>query len=140
MTAEAGDEPTCGKGLAAHSALPAAMGELIDASAENLDAHLTALDPNDPQSRPEHDAYVALVAEHRRIAAQLAATADRMASYRALPMANHDPAAMAAPRVGTAFERLVRSEESLIAQLRNALEMHRSMLGEGGPDSDATRA
>lgn len=46
----------CGEGLAHHAALPARLAELRSAVAENLEAHLTALDPNDSQSQPEHQA------------------------------------------------------------------------------------
>ena len=38
------DEPTCGKGLAEHSALPAKIGAVIGAIGEVLEFHMTALD------------------------------------------------------------------------------------------------
>jgi hypothetical protein len=42
------DAPTtCGQGLAGHSALPTAFGALLDAVAENLEAHTTSLDRTD---------------------------------------------------------------------------------------------
>jgi hypothetical protein len=51
------DEPTCGKGLAENASLPAKIRELIDALAENLDLHLTALDLRDENSKKEDDVY-----------------------------------------------------------------------------------
>lgn len=51
------EQPTCGKGLAENSVLPAKLGELISAIAENLEAHMQALDRTDQNSRREYDAY-----------------------------------------------------------------------------------
>ena len=36
------DQPTCGKGLAENSILPAKLSELIAAMVENLEAHMKA--------------------------------------------------------------------------------------------------
>jgi len=38
------EHETCGKGLAAHSSLPAKLGDLTDAVADVLEIHTTALD------------------------------------------------------------------------------------------------
>jgi hypothetical protein len=122
------DQPTCGKGLAEHSALPAKLATLIGALAENLELHLGALDQRDPRSRAEHDAYVELAKEHRAIASQLAASAQRMAGYRDLPMGAHDARALADPRLVDAFERFVAAEEEVMAYLEGALVGERAML------------
>jgi hypothetical protein len=45
------EPPTCGKGLAENSALPALMGKLLAAMVENLEAHMKALDLTDQNSR-----------------------------------------------------------------------------------------
>jgi hypothetical protein len=49
------ERPTCGKGLAQNSVLPAKLGEWAAAMAENLDIHMRALDAEDPNSKPEYD-------------------------------------------------------------------------------------
>jgi hypothetical protein len=124
------DQPTCGKGLAESSALPAKLAELVDAVAEILDVHMEALDLSDAKSRKERDAYRGLVSEHRKIAAELQATARRMAGYRDLPMGRHDPASMAAPRPAEVFATFVEIEDELVTLLRKRLESDRAMLRE----------
>jgi hypothetical protein len=126
------DQPTCGKGLAQHSALPAKLGALTASVAELLDVHMKALDLTDRDSKTEHAAYAALAKEHRRIATRLEATAKRMAGYRDLPMGRHDPKAMSSPRAIKAFERFVKLEHELVALLQGRLEQDRKMLIEMG--------
>ena len=101
------EQPTCGKGLAENSALPAKIGELISAMAENLSVHMKALDLTDQNSRMEYDAYEELTKELHQIADRLQATATQMAGYRDLPMGRHHEKAMMHPRVGDAFEKFV---------------------------------
>lgn len=123
------DQPTCGKGLAEHSALPAKLGELVDALAENLELHQNTLVLTDEHARAEYRAYVRLATQHRSIAAQLRAAAEEMAGYRDLPMGAHDERAFADPRIADAFATFVRREEELLALLQHALERDRAMLG-----------
>src|SRR6186713_2007344 len=108
---------TCGEGLAHHAALPEKMADLIAAVADTLDAHLEALDERDPQSKPEHDAYGTLVSEHRVLETALRRLSDRMAGYRGLPMANHDPKMMAGARARSAFRAVVNQERALAGLL-----------------------
>jgi hypothetical protein len=122
------DEPTCGKGLAEHAAVPAKLAELIAALAENLELHQKTLDLSDENSRKEHDAYVRLAQEYRRIALQLQATAARMAGYRDLPMGMHDQRMMAAPEIRDAFTRLVRVEQELLILLQSGVSRDQEML------------
>jgi hypothetical protein len=126
------DQPTCGQGLAEHSALPAKVAELEDALAENLETHQKTLDLSDGNSRKELDAYVRLAREHRGIAAQLRETARHMAGYRDLPMARHDERAFADPTLLEAFEKFVKVEEELLALLQAAVERDRQMLAAFG--------
>lgn len=126
------DAPTCGKGLAEHSALPAKLAELIAALAENLEVHQGTLDLGDERSRRELDAYVKLAREHRSIAEQLRDVARHMASYRDLPMGRHDERALADPKGGEAFATFVRVERELLAQLQAAVERDEAMLGAMG--------
>ncbi|HEX5759532.1 MAG TPA: hypothetical protein VF121_10085 [Thermoanaerobaculia bacterium] len=100
------EHPTCGEGLAEHSALPAKLGELIAAMAENLEVHMQALDSKDPDARREH----------------------RMAGYRDLPMGRHDEKAMAGPEVLAAFETFVRAKQELLELLRKSAEQDQRML------------
>lgn len=127
-----GDEPTCGKGLAEHSALPAKLGELTASVAEILEIHTNALVLSDERSRQERDAYLELAKQHRETATQLQATARQMAGYRDLPMGQHDEKAMADPKALAAFEKFVRLEEELLALLQKRLEQDRQMLTEMG--------
>jgi hypothetical protein len=122
------DQPTCGKGLAEHSSLPAAFGEVVDAVAENLEAHLGTLDLTDERSRNEQEVYQELAKEHRAIAAQLRATAEAMAGYRNLPMGRHDEQALASPRIVDAFVSLVRTERELLTLLGDRVAQHEQML------------
>jgi hypothetical protein len=78
---------TCGQGLAERSALPAKLGALSAAMADNLEKHQRTLDLTDNNARAEHEAYEAVASALRKAAALLQATADRMVGYRELPMA-----------------------------------------------------
>jgi hypothetical protein len=121
------DEPTCGKGLAEHSALPARMGELADALAAVLERHQAALDLNDERAREELRAYVNLAVRFRAIAADLRTTAERMAGYRDLPMGRHDEQAMAAPEALDVFVAFVDREQALLALLETSVERDQGM-------------
>jgi hypothetical protein len=121
-------QPTCGQGLAEHAALPARLADLCGAIAENLEIHLTALDPKDKGSRPEFDAYVALALQHRELESRLHALALQMEGYRDLPMAAHDTAVMTSPKAAQALEQLVIQEEAMAAMLRDRVEQYRAML------------
>lgn len=119
---------TCGKGLAENSALPAKLGELISAMAENLEAHRKALDLTDQNSRAEYEAYEKLLKELRQIAAQLSVTASEMAGYHDLPMGRHDEQAMTHPRVREAFENFVRHKQELLELLEQTEERDHKLL------------
>ena len=125
---DAYDAPTCGQGLAEHSALPAKLGELTAAVADVLEQHMTALDMSDERSRKEHAAYRKLVTEHRPTAASLRAIADAMAGYRSLPMGRHNAAAMMNPTTVRVFEKLVRIEEEASALLGERVSRDHAML------------
>jgi hypothetical protein len=126
------DEPTCGLGLAEHSALPAKLAELTAGVAETLEVHMRALDLRDPDARAEHDAYQKLVAAHRELAARLQATSEEMAGYRNLSMGRHDMAVMTSPDAADAFERYVEAERQLLALLQHSVERDQAMLLEMG--------
>jgi hypothetical protein len=121
------DGPTCGQGLAEHSALPGKLAEVVAALAANLYEHLPALDGEDDAARAEQHAYESLISKFRSIAADLEAAAADMAGYRDLPMGRHDMHAMARPEVGEAFAGFVRAEEELAALLADGLERDRAM-------------
>lgn len=120
---------TCGKGLAEHAAIPAKLGELITALADNLELHMPALVLSDPNAKLEHEAYAKLAAEHRAIAERLTAVAAHMAGYRNLPMGAHDMAVMQAPERMEAFGSYVKAERELIATLQKALARDQELLG-----------
>ncbi len=122
------DPMTCGRGLAEHSVIPAKLGELIAALAENLELHVPALVMTDPNAKLEHEAYVKLAAEHRAIAERLTAVAAHMAGYRNLPMGAHDMAVMQEPSRNEAFGRYVKIERELIGLLQKALVRDQELL------------
>jgi hypothetical protein len=119
---------TCGQGLAEHSSLPAKLGELTAAVAENLELHMKALDLNDENAKREHDAYQKLVLEHRQTASELHATAEEMVGYRDLPMGRHDGMAMSDPLLLRAFERFVSLEQELLWLLQERIARDQKML------------
>ena len=122
------NERTCGRGLAEHAVVPAKAAEVIAALALNLEAHLKTLDLSDPSSRREHDAYRTLAAEYAEIASRLAATAQRMAGYRDLPMGRHDAATLASPSLFRTFEELVALERELLDRLGKRFKRDRDLL------------
>lgn len=124
------DEPTCGKGLAMNSWLPAKLSELAVAMAEVLEHHTAALNTKDENGKSEYDAYSGLVTKYREIAARLDETARHMAGYRNLPKADHDPKAMADPKNLQAFESLVARKQELLDLLQKTVEEDRNMLAE----------
>jgi hypothetical protein len=124
----ASDQQTCGKGLAENSVLPAKLGELISAMAENLEAHRKALDLSDEDSMTENEAYEKLVRDLRQIAAPLSVTASEMAGYRDLPMGRHNQEAMTHPRVGDAFQKFVQHKRELLELLEQTEERDNQLL------------
>jgi hypothetical protein len=130
MDMDAQDQPTCGKGLAQQSELPAKLGELIASLAENLEVHMRTLDLKDQHTRQELDAYVKLASQHREIAALLTAVAGEMAGYRDLPMARHDMKAMTDPSILEAFQKFAKIEQELLALFQKRVEQNQKMLVE----------
>ena len=124
------DEWTCGKGLAANATLPASLGELIASTARVLEVHMKALDPADANARRELDAYRDVATAHRRIANELATLAERMESYRTLPMAPHDMAAMSSAAPRHAFAGFIAHEEKVLALLQSRLDSDKAMLAD----------
>ena len=122
------DQATCGKGLAQNAALSAKLAEIVGAVAENLSAHMTALDPANPGARPERDAYASLLTRHRAIAEELRALSHQMAGYRDLPMAPYDPEVMRGSSLRDPFERLVEIEKELRAYLDERIGREDEML------------
>ena len=134
------DLPTCGRGLAENSVVPARIAELILALAENLEAHLPTLDLTDPKAQVEQEAYQSLAAAYRQIALQLRATAEQMAGSRTLPMAQHDPKALLDPRILVAFERFVALEKEIRDLLQTTTERDDQMLAHMRGTQAAARA
>ncbi len=119
---------TCGAGLAAHAVLPAKLGELVAAVADNLEAHLRSLDPADDETRAERDAYLSIAGQHRGIAERLAAVAREMAAQGDLPMGRHDEALLGAPEAVDAFRRYLDRERELAALLQGLIEVDQRLL------------
>jgi hypothetical protein len=122
------DSPSCGKGLAEHSLLPAKLGEITASVAEVLEAHTLALDLGDPNAKQEYAAYLELVKEHRRLAQELNGLAERMSKYRDLPIARHNEEVMLSTASLAAFERFVKLERELSELLEHRLTEDQKML------------
>src|SRR4029450_10677874 len=112
------EEQTCGKGLAQHSALTTSLGELVASTARVLEVHIKALDLTDENAKREYEAYRELAGAHRRIAGELADTANRMAGYRTLPMGRHDMTVMMSAPPRHAFAGVAKQAEALLALLQ----------------------
>jgi hypothetical protein len=56
------------------------------------------------------------------------ATANEMAGYRELPMADHDAKVMSDPKVAKAFEKFVKLEQELSVLLQDRVEQDHKML------------
>ena len=122
------EQPTCGKGLAENSVLPARLGHLIAAMAENLAVHMKALDLTDPNSQAEYSAYENLVQKLRQMAVELQWTANEMSGHRDLPMGRHDQTAMAQPEVRNAFEKFIAHKQELLTLLQQTAERDNQLL------------
>jgi hypothetical protein len=122
------EQPTCSRGLAENSALPARIGQLIAAMAENLEVHIKALDLTDPFSRAEYNAYEKLVKDLQESAVELQRTADEMVGYRDLAMRRHEQNAMTHPMVRQAFEKFVEHKQELLSLLKHATERDQQLL------------
>jgi hypothetical protein len=125
---QTGTEPTCGKGLAENSVLPSQVGKLIAAMAENLEAHMKALDLTDENSAAEFAAYDKLIKELKQAALELHVTANQMAGYRDLPMGRHAERDMMHPRVGEAFERFLSEKQALLSLLQETTQRDAAIL------------
>ena len=114
--------------------MPARLAEVTEAMANNLQAHMQALELDDEPARQEHAVYLRLAEEQRQAAARLRAVAAEMAAARDLPMGRHDEQTMSSPEVGDAFQRFVEAKQELLALLQRMVEDDRRMLAEtGGP-------
>lgn len=122
------EQPTCGKGLAENSVLPARLGHVVTAMAENLKVHMQALDQTDQNSRTEYDVYDRLVNELVQAAVHLHAAANQMAGSRDLPMGRHDEKAMTHPGVGETFEKFVRHKQELLELLEKTAARDNQLL------------
>jgi uncharacterized protein YndB with AHSA1/START domain len=130
----------CGRGLAERSAVPAELGALSAAMAENLERHQRTLDLTDDNARVERDAYEVVASALRNAAAQLQTAADRMVGYRGLPTARHDLDAMSSPAIRDAFARLIERERDLSALLNTVIQEDRARLGSRSAGADPSGA
>ena len=119
---------TCGQGLAERSVLPARLGALAAAMADNLEKHQRTLDLTDDSANAERDAYDAVARSLRSAATDLQAAADRMASSRDLPMPRHDTSKMTSAEILDAFATFIERELDLSVLLNTLIQRDREML------------
>jgi hypothetical protein len=123
------EQQTCGKGLAARSALPSKVADLMNGMAEILGFHQKSIDSSDANGRAELATYVRLEGHFRTLAKLLRSTGDEMATARDLPMARHDVALLGSPENRAIFERFIRMEGELLALLQSSVEQDNVILG-----------
>jgi hypothetical protein len=107
------DEPTCGRGLAQNTVVPAALAAVAAGMAQNLEVHVRALDPGDAAAAQEQGVYERVAHSLRSAAADLQAAATEMAAAVDLPMGAHDIAAITTTDTLGAFEGYVAAEDDL---------------------------
>ena len=127
------EQPTCGKGLAERAALPAALSQLTAAMADILEFHERSIDTTDEHGRKERQAYEVLNAQFRTISHLLRSTADAMASYRTLPMAQHDIAVLASRQNAKIFAEFVDEERRTAELMRTSIERDEKILAQMQP-------
>ena len=119
---DANQQWTCGMGLARGSEMPARMAGLLAVMARNLELHMRSLDGNDPIANEELIAYERLTSRMRDVSGYFEALAGEMASYRELPMAPHDDAALNTPQVHEAFQALIAQEHEFAGSLNASVD------------------
>jgi hypothetical protein len=121
------EQPTCGKGLAAHAALPEKLGALLAAMAELLENHTRSLPLEDANALLEREAYDRLSKDQHVVAASLKALAAAMRSYHGLPIASHDESTLTDQRSLHVFDSFIRAEEGVLVLLQRSVDEHRVM-------------
>jgi len=124
------EKRTCGEEMAEESSLPAKLAVLTECVANNLEAHMKALNLQDEHARRENAAYHTLRTAHQEIADRLRATSDDMVRYQDLPMSQHDADALAAPEVSDAFDKFVAAEQDLLVLLQSRVAQDQAALVE----------
>jgi hypothetical protein len=127
------EESTCGQGLAQTALLPQLVGDLMNAVADNLIAHLPMLVAGDENSQHERRVYEHLAGRHRDAAAMLQAISTEMATHRDMPIGQHDYEAMSQGDVVDALESMIGAEAQLVDRLEQHLAEHRAMVDAMGP-------
>lgn len=123
------EQQTCGKGLAARSALPSKLADLMNAMADILGFHQRSIDSADAAGRSEVATYVRLEGHLRTIASLLRSTGNEMAGARDLSMARHDVALLGSPDNAAIFEHFIGVERELLTLLQTSIEQDRVTLG-----------
>lgn len=126
------EQPTCGQGLATHALVPQLFAAYLDATADNLIAHLPMLVAGGADTQHERSAYEHLSRSHREAAEMLDAIATEMKEHHDMRMGQHDVEATSHENVTKALESMVRAEAQLVSQLEVQLADHRAMLDEMG--------
>jgi hypothetical protein len=112
------EESTCGQGLAQTALVPQLIGDLMNAVADNLIAHLPMLVADDETSQHERRVYEHLAGRHRDAAAMLQAIATEMATHRDMRMGQHDFEAMSRGDLVAALESMISSDSRTYAVQR----------------------
>ncbi len=107
------EQPSCGRGLAQSTVVPAALAAVASGLAQSLEIHLRALDPGDAAAAQEQEVYERIARSLRSAAADLQDAAAEMASAVDLPMGAHNMDALTTTDVLDAFEGYVTAEDEL---------------------------
>jgi hypothetical protein len=119
---------TCGKGIAGNAVLPDRVAALLQAMALIYENHMRALHPAEANGKLEIDAYTRLQRDFHAAAHQVSALAGAMRSYRDLPMADHDMAALTDASSIGAMREMIDAQEQLGTLLTQRASEFRKML------------
>jgi uncharacterized protein YndB with AHSA1/START domain len=121
------EQATCGKGLAAHAALPEQLGALLSAMGQLLENHTRSLPIENANAMLEREAYDRLIKDQHVVATSLKELAAVMRSYRGLPIAPHDASVLADQRSLHVFDSFIQAEEDVLALLQRSVDEHHAM-------------
>lgn len=91
---EPGSNMTCGQWAASKAPLPAKLGELMTAIADNLEFHAKWTGTKDKAAKAEHDMLMKMAKDHRAIGKMSTDISNGMTKAKDMAQATHDPKTM----------------------------------------------
>ncbi len=107
---------TCGQMMAAESAMPAKMNELMTAIADGMEMHAKWSGTANKVAKGEHDAMMKIAKDHRQMGAMMKSTSEEMMKQKNLASAPHDMKAMD-PKMGETMTKQVTLEREMATMM-----------------------